>query len=128
MPDDVKTAPKISTDEKMTPKAATPDEWSAYFWPMVEMNRRAFECWARGMSTLSHDMAQFMQSRLLDDSTMWEKLATCRDPADAFECQSKFAAKASADYTEAAQKFSRLMSEIASNCSTGLRHFPAKTD
>ncbi len=128
MPDDVKTAPKTFIDEKTTPEAATLKAWSTNFWPMFEMNRRAFECWARGMSMLSHDMAQFMQSRLLEDSTMWEKLATCRDPVDAFECQGKFAAKASADYTEAAQKFSRLMSEIASNCSSGLRHFPIRTD
>ncbi len=129
MPDDVKTASPTAIEVKRAaPQAAAwPEAWNAVFWPTAEMNRRAFECWARGMSALSHDLAQFLQSRLLEDSTMWEKLATCRDPADAFACQSKFAAQAGADYAEAAQKFSRLMLDIAGSCGTGLRHFPART-
>ncbi|MDE2230282.1 MAG: phasin family protein [Alphaproteobacteria bacterium] len=117
MPDEVKSAQEPKT-------AAWTKALSTGFEPMYAMNRRAFECWARGMSRLSHDMAQFMQSRLLEDSVMWEKLASCRDVTDAVDCESRFAAKASADYSEAAQKFSRLVFEIASNCSTGLRHAP----
>jgi len=114
-------------DPKMAPKAATwPKEWSANFEPMFAMNRSAFEVWANGMASLTHEMAQFMQSRLLEDSMMWETLATCRDPADAGECHRRFAAKASTDYTEAAQKFSRLMLDIANSYGSGLRHAAPK--
>lgn len=116
MPDDLKAQESKAT--------AWTDAWSAGFGPIYAMNRRAFECWAHGMAKLSHDMAQFMQSRLLEDSVMWEKLATCRDVTDAVDCESRFIAKASADYSEAAQKFSRLLVEVASNCNTGLRHAP----
>lgn len=128
MPDDVKTASPTAIEAKPEAPAAWPEAWNAVFWPMTEMSRRAFECWARGMSALSHELAQFMQSRLLEDSTLWEKLATCREPADAFACQGKFAARAGADYAEAAQKFSRLMLDIAASCGTGLRRFPARAD
>lgn len=116
MPDDIK-APQ-------TKATAWNSAWNAGLEPMVAMNQRAFECWARGMAKLSHDMAQFVQSRLLEDSVMWEKLASCRDVTDAVDCESRFLAKASADYSEAAQKFSRLLFEVASDCSAGLRHAP----
>lgn len=116
MPDDVK-APQTKT-------TAWNSAWNAGLEPMVAMNRRSFECWARGMAKLSHDMAQFVQSRLLEDSVMWEKLASCRDVTDAVDCESRFLAKASADYSEAAQKFSRLLLEVANDCSAGLRHAP----
>lgn len=117
MPDEVKTAQE-------TGATAWTKAWNTGFEPMYAMNHRAFECWARGMAKLSHDMAQFMQARLLEESVMWEKLATCRDLTDAVECESRFVAKAGADYNEAMQKFSRLMFEIASSCGTGLRHAP----
>lgn len=116
MPDDIK-APE-------TKAPVWSGTWNAGFEPMAAMNRRAFECWARGMSKLSHDLAQFTQARLLEDSVMWEKLASCRDVTDAVDCEIRFLAKASADYSEAAQKFSRLLVEVASNCSAGLRHAP----
>lgn len=117
MPDDVKGAKESKT-------VAWTKAWGTGFDPMVAMNHRAFECWAHGMAKISHDMAQFMQSRFLEESTMWEKLATCRDIGDAVDCERRFFAKASSDYTEAVQKFSRLMFEIAGNCSAGLRHAP----
>ncbi len=117
MPDEVKMAQQVGT-------AAWTKAWAAGFEPAYAVNQRAFECWARGMARLSHDMAQFVQSRLLEDSVMWEKLATCRDLADAVDCESRFLAKAGVDYGEATQKFSRLMFEIASSCGTGLRHAP----
>jgi hypothetical protein len=120
MPDDVKT---------QEPKAAVwTNAWGAGFEPMYMMNKRVFECWARGMSRLSHDMAQFMQSRLLEDSMMWEKLATCRDVTDTVDCETRFIAKANADYSEAAQRFSRLLFEVASDCGSGLRHAPKSAE
>jgi len=117
MPDDVKTAAKAAKNEKFGLDADPADAM-----------RRGFESWARGMSKFSHDFAQFMQARLLEESTMWEKLATCRDPADALELQTKFATKASTDYAEAAQKFSRLMLDIASSYGADLRREPRDTD
>jgi Phasin protein len=121
MPDEVKAPQK--------PKAATGSkDWVANIEPLFATNRRAFECFARGMSKLSHDMAQFMQSRLLEDSMMWEKLATCRDAADAFECQNRFTAKVQSDYAEAAQKFSRLMLDIAGSFGASSQHSSPETD
>jgi phasin protein len=130
MPYDVKTTPKIpAAEEKTTPKGALwPKEWSDGFEPLSAMNRRAFECWARSMSRLSHEMAQFMQQRLIKDSTMWEKLAHCRDAADALKCQSLFASESSADLAEAVQKFSRLMTDIASSYGTVLQQAQPETD
>jgi Phasin protein len=104
-------------------------DWVANIEPLFTSNRLAFESWARGMSRLSHDIARFIQSRLLEDSVMWEKLATCRDASDAFEGQSRFATKVQSDYAEAAQKFSRMMLGIASSVGTaGSRHAPPDTD
>jgi len=122
MPDNVKTYPRIPADVKTPPMAALwPKEWSTSFEPLSAMNRRAFECWARSMSRLSHEMAQFMQQRLIKDSAMWEKLATSRDIADALKCQSLFASESSAELAEAVQKFSRMMTDIANSYGTVLR-------
>jgi hypothetical protein len=83
------------------------------------------------MSRLSHDMARFIQSRLLEDSAMWEKFAACRDAADAFEGQDRFATMVQSDYIEAAQKFSRMMLDIASSVGAASSlhlHAPPDTD
>jgi Phasin protein len=127
MPDGPRTTTK--TASQTAPKTASGvKEWGANFEPLFAMNRSAFEVWAHGMSRVSHEMAQFMQSRLLEDSVMWETLATCRDPADAIECQRRFGSKATTDYSEAAQKFSRLMMDIAGSYGSGLRRTPTETD
>lgn len=117
MPDDVKPAQE-------TGAAAWTKVWGAGFAPSYAINHRMFECWARGMARLSHDMAQFLQSRLLEESMRWEKLASCRDLADAFDCESRFVVKASTDYGEAAQRFSRLLYEIANSYGTVTRAEP----
>jgi len=85
------------------------------FDTIFAFNRNAFESWARNMSKLSQEMAQFMQSRLKEEAAMWEKLAACRDASELLQCQSEFAAKTGSDYTEAAQKLSRLMLDFANN-------------
>ena len=90
-------------------------ETSAPFDTIFAFNRGAFESWARNMSKLSQEMAQFMQSRLKEEAAMWEKLAGCRDASDLLQCQSEFAAKTGTDYAEAAQKLSRLMLDFANN-------------
>jgi len=118
----------MSDDVKTTLKPSTAKERSANVDPMFVMNRRAFESWAQSMSRLSQEMAQFMQTRLQEESAMWEKLAACRNPADLFACQSEFAAKTGTDYAEAAQKLSRLMLDFASSYGSGLLHTPTDTD
>jgi len=96
-------------DDKRKPLAAEPTAPFDFF----AFNRSAFESWARNMSKLSQEMAQFMQARLKEESLMWEKLAACHDPAEVVQCQSEFAAKTGTDYVEASQKLSRLMLDFA---------------
>lgn len=96
-------------DDKRKPSPADPTAPYDFF----AFNRGAFEGWARNMSKLSQEMAQFMQSRLKEEAVMWEKLASCHDPAEVVQCQSEFAAKTGTDYVEAAQKLSRLMLDFA---------------
>jgi len=121
MPDDTKTA-------RRPPSARTSAPWVSGLGPLSARSQHAFESWAHGMSRMFHEMAEFMQSRLLEDAAMWEKLATCHDPRAALEIQRQFSAKASADYAAASQKFSRLILEIGQSCSAGLRQMPPDTD
>ena len=95
------------------PKNASGAEPGAPFDTIFAFNRNAFESWARNMSKLSQEMAQFMQSRLREEAQMWEKLAACHDASELMRCQSEFAAKTGTDYAEAAQKLSRLMHDFA---------------
>lgn len=121
MPDDAKTA-------RRSPSALFTTPWELNVGSASVASSRAFENWARGMSRLFHDTAEFVQSRLLEHATMWEKLAACRDPNAALDLQRQFAAKASADYTAASQKFARRMLEIGWSCSAGLSQMPPETD
>jgi hypothetical protein len=68
----------------------------------------AFESWALAASALAQEMAQFVQSRLQEDMKSWARLASCRDPGEAFQCQCRFAEKAVADYLDEAGKLSAL--------------------
>ena len=95
---------------------------------MFAFNQRAFETWANGMSRLSQEMSQFMQTRLQQESEMWQKLAACRNPSDLVEAQSEFASKTGTDYAEVAQKLSRLMVDFASHLGTDAMHPPTDTD
>ncbi len=128
MPDEAKKIPQPESAAEPPPDKPWVKEWEANFAPLYAMNRRAFEAWVHSVSDLAQELEQFLQTRLREDSTLWEKLAACRSPAEAFACQSKFAAQALADYTEAAQKFSRLMRDLASGYGTGLMHRPPDTD
>jgi len=128
MPDEAKRIPQSESAAESQPEKPWAKEWEANFAPLYAMNRRAFESWVHSVSGLAHELEQFLQTRLREDATLWEKLAACKNPTEAFLCQSRFAAQALADYTEAAQKFSRLMKDLASGYGTGLRHGPPDTD
>ena len=121
MPDDAKTA-----RDPRSPTLSMP--WAFNLGSASVASQRAFDNWAHGMSRLFHEMAEFMQARLLEDAAMWDKLAACRDPKVALDLQREFATKASADYTAASQKFARLIVEIGQSCSAGLGQTPPETD
>lgn len=107
---------------------AAAEGWTQRVGLATSAGQHAFEYWARGMSRLCREMADFTQSRLLEDSAMWEKLAACRDPATALETHRRFATKASADYLAASQKFAQLITEVGHSCASGLRQRPPETD
>jgi phasin family protein len=107
-------------------KPNKPSEQAVPFDSIFAFNRNAFQAWAENMSQLSQEMAQFMQSRLKEEAAMWQKLASCRDPAELLQCQSEFAAKTGTDYADAAQKLSRLMLDFANNSMKPNR--PPETD
>lgn len=115
-------------EDKRKPASPPAIDPNAPFDTFFAFNRSAFESWARNMSKLSTEMAQFMQSRLKEEATMWEKLAACHDPAEVLRCQSEFASKTGTDYAEAAQKLSRLMLDFTNSYGVDMGSAPPATD
>jgi len=62
---------------------------------------------------LSREIAQFTQVRLQEDMAAWSTLATCRSPEQAMDCQHRFVAKMSDQYSAEIAKLSRMMMNIA---------------
>ena len=116
--DDKKSNQKAPDAKKLTPDVDT----------MFAFNQRAFEIWANSMARLSQEMSQFMQTRLQQESEMWQKLAACRNPTDLVQAQSEFASKTGTDYAEVAQKLSRLTMDFASHLGSDALHPPTDTD
>ncbi len=96
-------------------KAAPANGGMANYGFLFEANQRAFARWFQGMSTLSQEITQFTQSRLQEDMATWTTLASCKSPEDAFECQRRFAEKATSQYSEEITKLSRLMAGLAAD-------------
>lgn len=117
----------MPSNDKKSASAAGPDP-GAPFDTFFAFNRGAFENWARNMSKLSQEMAQFMEARLKQEAAMWEKLAGCRDATDVLQCQGEFASRTGSDYVEAAQKLSRLMLDFAKGYSVDPTERPRETD
>jgi phasin family protein len=88
--------------------------WAPNYGFLVESNQRAFARWFQGMNALSQEIAQFTQSRLREDMAAWSTLASCNSPADALECQQRFAEKAIAGYVAEVTKLSQMMMSLAS--------------
>ena len=80
---------------------------------ILAANQRAFARWLNGMNGLSQEIAQFTQSRLQEDMAAWSTLASCKNPQDAFECQRRFAEKATAGYLAEVAKLSTMMINLA---------------
>ena len=88
--------------------------WAPNYGFLLEANQQAFARWFNGMNALSQEIAQFTQSRLQEDMTAWSTLASCNNPKDAFECQRRFAEKATAGYAAEVTKLSQMMMRLAS--------------
>lgn len=82
---------------------------------LFEANQRAFARWFQGMNALSREITQFTQNRLQEDMAAWSTLASCKSPEDAFECQRRFAEKATSQYSDEITKLSQLMASLAAD-------------
>ena len=92
---------------------------------MLEGNQHAFARWLEGMLALSQEITQFTQVRLQEDMAAWSTLAACNNPEQAFECQRRFAAKMSSQYSEEIAKLSKMMVNIAGDGLASLQQRPA---
>jgi hypothetical protein len=73
-----------------------------------------FDCWARGISAFTEEIANFAQTRLREDMSAWVDLAKCKSAREVFEFQSRFAQKTASEYFDEFSKMSRLAMNIAS--------------
>lgn len=106
MPDDV-----MSTRRARKQAQAT-DHRSA-IESVAPGGNHAFARWVEGMFALSREIAQFTQVRLQEDIAAWSTLATCRSPEQALDCQHRFVAKMSDQYSAEIDRLSRMMMNIA---------------
>lgn len=88
-------------------------------------NQQAFARWFHGVTTLSGELASFIQARLQDDMAAWSALAACRTSEEAFECQRRFAERATTQYSEEITKLSQMMAKLAAD---GLGSFQRRVD
>lgn len=97
-----------------------PNESASGYGFLFEANQHVFASWFRGVGTLSGELTRFIQDRLSDDMAAWSALAACKTPEEAFECQRRFAEKATTQYSEEIAKLSQLMLNLATE---GLHSF-----
>ncbi len=91
------------------------------FGALVEFNERAFEgvmkaeeAMIRGMATVSEAMFSFVQTRMREDLETYQTLIhSCGSPGEVYDCQRRFAKKATSQYLEMANKLTSLASGIA---------------
>ena len=88
--------------------------WAPNYGFLVEPNQRAIARWFQGMNALSQEIAQFTQSRLQEDMAAWSTLASCNSAESAFECQRRFAEKATTGYVAEVAKLSQMVMSLAS--------------
>src|SRR4030095_16941960 len=87
--------------------------WAPSYGFLLEANGRAFAFWFNGMNALSQEIAQFTQDRLQEDMAAWSALTSCNRLEDAFECQRRFAEKATEGYAAEVTKLSQMMMSLA---------------
>lgn len=91
------------------------------FGALAEFNERAFEgtmkaqeAMIKGMATLSEEMFSFVQARLQEDIETYQALIhRCGSPGEVYDCQRRFAEKATSQYLDMATKLTSLASRIA---------------
>jgi len=108
--------PDQTHPRKTAPKAAgfmPAKGWDGNLASLLAVNERAFRSWARGVSAFTEEMARFTEARLREDNAAWQVLAACRSPLDAFECQRRYAEKATEQYLAEAGKLSELAMTLA---------------
>lgn len=86
------------------------------------VNREAFERWVQGMMEISQEIAQFTQTRLQEDAAAWAKLASCRTPNEAFECQQHFLERAAGQYLAESNRLSQMIVGLASAGTPSAQH------
>ena len=103
--------------------------WASGWTPLLEANRFAVDNWVqtseailKSALALSQQMAEFAQARLREDVGVCERLAKCRNPSEAAECQREFAKAATAQYIDHANKLSALMTELTSAAFASAQH------
>jgi hypothetical protein len=95
--------------------------WTAGWVPLItESNRLALDNWTKSSETILNgslmfwqELAEFAQARLREDVEACGKLARCRGPNEAAECQREFVGKATAQYLDHANKLAVLMTKLA---------------
>ncbi len=99
------------------------------FGALVEFNERAFEgvmkaneAMIKGMATVSRETFSFVQTRLREDLETYQVLIhRCSSPGEVYDCQRRFAEKATSQYLEMANKLTSLATGIASSAWRPLR-------
>jgi Phasin protein len=104
------------------------------FGPWLNSNR-AFESWTQSCASMMGSAAElyeelmtFWQGRFQADMDAWKAFASCRNPADFFECQRQFAEKTTAQYRDEANKLtSRIIGIVSSAASPFQQEQPSKS-
>ena len=97
-------------------KAVRPSQLKAQAedWGRAAMdgNQQAVARWTQALFALTQEIAGFTQHRLQEDMTAWFALTSCRSPEQAVECQQRFVAKATQEYSDEIAKLTHLMSDL----------------
>jgi len=79
---------------------------------LLEGNQKAVARWTETVLALTQEIAAFTQHRLQEDMETWLALAACRNPEQAIECQQRFVAKASQEYSDEITKLGRMVTSL----------------
>lgn len=111
-----------STSERTKRRAAVSEFAPATIDAWLNSYRQALETWMQSgddalkrAALLSEEIMNFSHNRFQADLETWEAIASCRSPADLFECQRQYAQKASSDYLEEASKLTTGMVALLSD-------------
>jgi hypothetical protein len=74
---------------------------------------KAYRAWLDGATRMQTEAAGFWNGRLAKDMAALTMLGQCKDPAQAFEAQMRYAREAMADYYEESQRMMGLMRDVA---------------